>query len=231
MILSMKKLIKFGLIFTMAATGFVFTACQDGEPGPTGTQGEKGEKGDVGDTGANGDGYDELTPYGNIVVRYKGTRTDDVAFDKTIDFKFSPVGPDVSDFSRVWEWEEGSTGRTFQAERYSSPAVVNGYGTNNYAGFWFPRPDDQEEDYEIYVYSYTSILSDDMKFFALDLGQYFSVAETITDYSFTSATGELKFKFHVVIPANQNETNHELDIAADVNVKVVSAIGPIDNPE
>jgi hypothetical protein len=232
MILSMKNFIKLSLIFSVAAaSGFFFTACQDGEPGPSGTQGEKGVKGDAGDTGANGVGYDDFPSYGNIVMRYQGTRIDGVAFDKTIDFKFAPSGIDASQYSGVFDWTEGSPGRTFQIDRYSLPAIVHGYTASNAVGVWYSRPDDEEEEAYLSVYSYTSIYSDDMKFFRLGLYLEYPPSETVTEYSFNSATGELAFKFHAVVPADQNETDHDLDLTADVNVKVMKAVEPIDSPD
>jgi hypothetical protein len=221
----MKQLLTFGLIFTMATSGLLFTACE-GEDGEPGAIGDKGDKGDTGDTGANGVGFDEATQYGNVVVRYKGTRIDDVAFDQTVDFKFSPIGPDVTYTSSVWEYESegGETETDFDITRYNSAIISPSEGSNSYIDIDYDRYSNGG-DY-LQFNTYVAIISSDRKFFRLN--QYFGLdaSEAVTEYNFNSATGELKFKFHVLVPANDeyNRTGHEIDITADVNVKVFTSL-------
>ncbi|MBT1708101.1 hypothetical protein KK062_07700 [Fulvivirgaceae bacterium PWU5] len=223
----MKQLIKFGFIFTIFTSGLIFTACEDGEPGIAGAQGEKGENGDLGDTGENGVGYTEATQYGNIVVQYKGTRPDDVPFDKTINFKYAIDGPDVRYTSNVWDNNNDGTDLEFGVYRYSSAVTLDNYesGSNNYVGFRLRQTTLEGEESYIQIFNNVAIISDDFKFFTLYTSEnQFSVSETLSGYSFTSATGELKFKFNTTLPADGNATGHELEITADVNVKVIEDV-------
>jgi hypothetical protein len=217
------KLLRFVLICTIASSALL-AACagEDGDPGVAGTQGEQGDKGDAGADGENGVGYDESTQLGNIVVTFKGTRPDDEPFEKTFDFKFSPTGPDAADYALTVPFDnEGSTGRYFYLQRYSSVVIVDfaDYGTNNYVYFDFNKYDEDES----YIVFYASVgfVSDDMKFFRISDNFADDFSNVATDYSFNSVTGELKFKYHAMMPADDNDTGHDLDVTADVNVKVL----------
>lgn len=221
----MKQLLTFGLIFTIATSGFLFTACEgeDGEPGPA------GEKGD---TGANGVGFDETTQYGNIVVRYKGTRIDNAAFDKTIDYKFSSTGPDLANTSAVWQYSgEGDVTTTeFDINRYSAPFVSYGEGSSN-SNIRLHYYHNSNGDSYVEMSTYVAIISDDMKFFNLSFWNYgYDASDVITDYAFTAATGDVKFKFKTVIPANDegNNTGHDIEITADVTAKVLQGVASND---
>ncbi|MBT1686753.1 collagen-like triple helix repeat-containing protein [Dawidia soli] len=223
----MKQLIKIGLMFAIAASGFMFTACEDGDPGIAGAQGEKGEKGDAGDTGENGVGYNEATQYGNISVQYKGVRADDVPFDKTINFKYAISGPDVMYTSAVWDYNYDETDLEFAVYRFSSAVTADNYegGSNNRVGFTLRAFNDGERESYIQIFNNVAIISDDFRVFTLYTGEnQFPTSETVSDYSFNSATGALKFKFDATFPADQNPTGHELTISADVNVKVVENV-------
>lgn len=225
----MKQLIKLGLIFTIATAGLIFTACEDGEPGIAGAQGGKGEKGDTGDNGENATGYSEATQYGAIAIRYKGIRIDNVPFDKTINFKYAPTGPDLTGNSTVWDYNYDQTDLEFSVFRHSSVVIsergADGGGSNNTVGFMLRVFDDGERESYIQIFNNVAIISDDFKFFTLFIGEnQFSVSETVSDYSFNSATGELKFKFETTFPANENPTGHELTLSADVNVKVLENV-------
>lgn len=220
----MKQLLKFGLIFTIATSGFMFTACEgeDGEPGVAGAQGEKG---DVGDTGAEGVGFNEALQYGNIVVQFKGTRADNVAFNKTIDFKFCPTGPDAANYSYASPYQtEGGAAIDFRIGRFNS-VVVSDFsegGSNSFVSFDFTK---YEEESYVDLDLNVGIVSDDMKFFTLwDDYSEIPFSEAVSEYSFNSVTSELKFKFHLVVPEESNSTGHELEISADVNTKVLQYI-------
>ncbi|MBT1686754.1 collagen-like triple helix repeat-containing protein [Dawidia soli] len=221
----MKQLLTFGLICTIATSGFLFTACEgeDGEPGAAGPQGEKGDKGDAGEDGV---GFDEAVQYGNIVVQFKGARADGVAFNKTIDFKFSPTGPDAAYYSYATPYQtEGGAVTEFRIQRFNS-AVVSDYsegGSNSSVAFHFNKYEEGESyiDLDLNV----AIVSDDLKFFILGDDYYENTfSETVSEYSFNSVTSELKFTFHLVVPEENNSTGHELEITADVNTKVLQYI-------
>ncbi|MCD9016937.1 hypothetical protein [Parachryseolinea silvisoli] len=218
----MKQFLKFGLIFTMATSGLLLTACGDGDPGISGAQGEKG---DTGDMGSDGEGFDELTQYGNIVVRYKGARIDNVAFDKTFDFKFSPNGPDLAWTSSVssYEYGEGQSALAFELSRYHS-AMMSGSSTS-YVRFSFDKPADGSES-TVNIESQVAIISDDKKSFSTYPRFELPFSQAVSEYSFNAATGELMFEFKCTVPADNkyNDTNNDLEISAEVNVKVVQDI-------
>lgn len=221
----MKQLLTFGLICTIAISGLLFTACEgeDGEPGATGAQGEKGDKGDAGEDGV---GFDEAVQYGNISVQFKGTRMDGVAFNKTIDFKFCPTGPDAAYHSYASPYEtEGGAVTEFRIIRFSSAVMTDNSegGSNNSIDFHLSKYEENESYIELDLN--TAIVSDDLKVFTLyDDFSEILFSETVSEYSFNSVTSELKFKFHFVVPEDNNSTNHELEITADVNTKVLQYI-------
>lgn len=221
----MKQLIKLGLMFTIAASGLIFTACEDGEPGIAGAQGEKGGKGDTGDNGENGVGYNEATQYGTIAIQYKGIRIDDVPFDKTINYKYAVTGPDLMSYSTVWDYNSDETNLEFNVYRYSSAVISERRGDdNNYVGFTLRKFNDGERESYIRISNHVAIISDDFKVFTLYIdGNQFPI-ETVSGYSFNSAMGELKFTFEVTFPAGENPTGHELTLSANVNVKVLENV-------
>ena len=221
----MKQLLKFGLVFTIVTSVLLLTACEgeDGEPGAAGPQGEKG---DTGDAGEDGIGFDEAVQYGNIVVQFKGTRTDNVAFNKTIDFKFSPTGPDAAYYSYASLYQtEGGPAAEYRIQRFNS-AVVSDYSegeSNSYINFQFTKYEEDESYVNLNLN--VAIVSDDMKFFSLwDDFSEITFSESVSEYSFNSVTSELKFKFHLIVPEDSNSTGHELEITADVNTKVLQYI-------
>jgi hypothetical protein len=228
----MKKIINYSLILAVAASAFMFTACEDGDPGVSGPQGEQGTKGDTGDAGDDGLGFGEAAQYGNIVVTFKGTRIDDQPFEKTLNFKFAVQGPDLAEDSYVSKYDnEGNTGFDFSATRFHSVVVPDETmnGSNSNAGFDFSMPDDGNQEGLIIRFGVNvGIVSDDFKYFLLDHSREYQIDETVTEYSFNAATGELKFKFNTISPADDNDTDHALEITADVNVKVVENIGWVD---
>ncbi|MBT1708102.1 hypothetical protein KK062_07705 [Fulvivirgaceae bacterium PWU5] len=222
----MKQLLKFGLMFTIATSGLMFTACEgeDGDPGAVGPQGEKGDKGDTGEQGL---GFDEAVQYGNIAVQFKGTRADNVTFNKTIDFKFCPTGPDASYYSYAspYQTEGGTSVTEFRIERFNSVVVSDDSegGSNSSIRFRFNKYEEEESyiDLDLNV----AIVSDDMKFFTLwDDYSEITFSEVVSEYSFNSVTSELKFKFHLIVPEESNSTGHDLEITADVNTKVLQYI-------
>jgi hypothetical protein len=220
----MKKLLRFGLICTIASSALLIASCagEDGDPGATGAQGEKGDTGDTGTDGEDGAGYEDATRYGNILVKFAGLRPDDKPFEQTIDFKFGVSGPDAQDYSYVYQVEgEGGMGYNFSATRYSAAAIVDNpdYSTNNSIYISGYKYDVGEST--VYLEMNIGFVTDDMKFFRVDDAFSTTFEESVTDYSFTSATGELKFHLHFV--GESADTGHELDITADVNVTVLQS--------
>jgi hypothetical protein len=94
----MKKNLRLLFSASLMVMALGFTACEGdkGEVGPAGTTGATGAagaKGDKGDQGAKGDqgvGFAEATSFGNILTTVSGKTYDDVAYSKTLDFKYMP---------------------------------------------------------------------------------------------------------------------------------------------
>jgi hypothetical protein len=222
----MKQFLRYSLILTMAASGFMFAACQgeDGEPGPTGAQGEKGDKGDTGATGEDGIGFEEALQYGSITVQFKGIGPDNVAFDKTLDFDFCPPGPEAIRSSGIEQSEDAAF---ITLARYSGVKISDwrNYGTRNLVTFAFNKRATNEAS-SLQVGISVGLTTSDAKFFKISNNVDFAVSdENITGYSFNAVTGDLKFKFHDVLASEDNETGHDLEIIADINVKALQNLG------
>jgi hypothetical protein len=71
---------------------FGCTDGKDGDPGPKGANGLDGPDGADGDPGKDGDGFQESTAYGNIVVSFAGKLADGRDFTDSVNFKHAPVG-------------------------------------------------------------------------------------------------------------------------------------------
>jgi hypothetical protein len=222
----MKQIIKFGLMLTVATTGFLFTGCgEDGDPGVAGDQGEQGDKGDTGDTGAHGVGYDEAVQYGNVVVQYTGTRPDNVAFNETVDYKYAPLGTGDGEGTSLLDNSSGYADGDYSSFRVGRfVGSVDDYYAQSRVIINFERYPDEGEVLQFQTYSLNldaAFTTSDYKYFKIQ-GNFsgFVSTENYSDYSYTPETGSLKFKINVTIPAEDNDTRNELTVSVTVDVKV-----------
>jgi len=227
----MKQVLKFGLMFSIAFSGMMFTGCsgEDGDPGITGDTGAEGDKGDTGDKGDQGDdgiGLEDELKYGSITVTYTGTRPDEVAFTKTIMYKFAPIGADgLMEYSGTVV--NGETG----ADEYNVMRFlgsVDDVYQENYIHLNLNRAVG-EGDAIVYSFNdfevYSNITTDDFKFFVIndDFSTYASEAG-ITGFSYNAATGALKFASEFTVIGADNDTGFDMMVSATVDVKVFQNI-------
>ncbi|MBT1686752.1 hypothetical protein [Dawidia soli] len=222
----MKKVLKFGLMLSIAFSGMMFTGCEgeEGDPGATGAAGEKGDKGDKGDDGV---GLEDELKYGSITVTYTGTRPDEVAFTKTITYKFAPIGAnDLIEYSGSGINEEtgadqyrvmrflGSVDDVYQ-ENYINLRLNRAVGEGDAIVYSF-------NDFEVY----SNITTDDFKYFIIN-GEFNSYASEagVTGFSYDPATGALKFASEFTVPGENNDTGFDLNVSTTVDAKVFQNIG------
>ncbi len=231
----MKQVLKFGLMLSIAFSGMMFTGCsgEDGDPGVMGDTGAEGDKGDTGDKGDKGDqgddgvGLEDELKYGSITVTYTGTRPDEVAFTKTIVYKFTPIGAnDLMEYSGASMNEEtgadeyrvmrflGTVDDVYQ-ENYIHLNLIREIGEGDAVVYSF-------DDFEVY----SNITTDDFKFFVItdDFNAYASEAG-ITGFSYNTATGALQFASEFTVIGEDNDTGFDLTVSATVDVKVFQNIG------
>jgi hypothetical protein len=219
----MQQLLKFGLIFTIAASGLVFTACdgEDGDPGAAGAKGENGGKGDTGDQGA---GFDEAVQYGHIVVQYTGTRSDGIDFNETLDYRFAPLGPsDDNDFGLFNNSGTASNEdtRAFRVGRFLGSVDDSNGQSSVTVGIIRSTEGDEEKLGMFTLLVDAALTTDDYKYFSIsqDITRFIS-PEDISGYSYTPTTGSLKVKIDTTIPGENNETGNELTLSITVDATV-----------
>ncbi len=217
-------------ITAFCALGILFSNCEgeDGANGLNGIAGVDGINGTNGEDGENGVGFDELTQFGSVTVTFEGTRPDNVPFNDTAEFKFTPVeGDQLTDFSGIIK-EESVT--HYSITRFlSSPdddvqetLVGVGLDINN------PGQEDETKELSFYIDDY-AIISDDFKFVVLDEGNHESDDEgvsnvSITNYSFNEETHNLVFSFSFDVVGDDNDTGNDLKISGEVDVIVLEEV-------
>jgi hypothetical protein len=208
----MKQFLTTGLFAAFLITGLLFTGCsgEDGEPGPAG---ETGAPGPVGEKGEDGAGLEHSTEYGNIVVTFKGIRSDDVPFSYTADYKYVQPGNEGA-YSSNWTdiTDENGTNRVFTLFRYTNPIgteLTRLYITeaNGVPSFNFQ---------EMVAF----VLSDDKTLFTLTPSQDDLGKSTPSDYAFNPATGELKATYTTTIDAVRTRTHHDVEVSVTIDVTV-----------
>jgi hypothetical protein len=220
----MQQLLKFGLIFIIATSGLIFTAC-DGEDGDPGAAGSKGEKGDKGDTGDQGAGFDEATQYGHIVVRYTGTRSDGLEFDETVDYRFAPLGPNDEDdesdlFNNSGTISEDNV-RAFRVGRFLGSVDDSNDQSGVTVGLIHSTEGEGEQFSMFDLLLEAALTTDDYKYFSIrqNIAEFVS-SEDISEYSYTPTTGSLKVKIDTTLPGENNGTGHELTLSITVDATV-----------
>src|SRR5690606_22145108 len=66
----------------------------NGADGQDGADGEDGAPGQDGADGKDGAGLEEMAQYGAVTMLLTGTRPDNVPFEQTTSFKFTPLDPE-----------------------------------------------------------------------------------------------------------------------------------------
>lgn len=190
---------------------------KDGDPGPTGATGDTGANGAKGDTGSNGVGFDNATKDGDVAVTFSGKRPDNVNFNAAQDFKYQLDASSPGDDSYVYK-NQNDGSMEFYVVRYLG--AVDQHYNENYVEIQFTVSSTNVVTLG-YINVQTSII-DGTKYFGVvesDSG----TALSISNYSYDSATGTLKFNFGGTYTAS-NSTGYDLTVAGVANVKVYESL-------
>jgi hypothetical protein len=215
-----------------------------GDPGPTGANGATGATGATGTTGAtgangtngidgtNGLGFDEAVANGGFSVILDGKRPDGVAFKDTLDFRYSDSNGDNSSISRYITDSDSDNYANIQ--RYLGAVSSPYYWDNNNVGNIESRIQVTSEG-DTLRYSYLSLsvsvkFPSDHMYFDMDDSYYFDETNwdegvnvtdsTLTNYSYASSTGSIKYTVGYTVPAGNNATGYELKVTAIVDAFV-----------
>ncbi len=213
----------------ICALGIFVTNCEgeDGANGINGIDGVAGIDGADGINGENGIGFEELTQYGGITLNFEGTRSDDVTFTDTAEFKFTATEASyVNSHNSV---VVGASSLSFNLLRFlSAPDDIFQYTTsginlvvNN------PGESTQSLNSNIFVQDY-AIVTEDLKYFTFN-GSYNNTSAgvtnfVITDYNFDDTTNNLTFSFSFDVAGVYNTTGNDLSISGEVDVIVLEEI-------
>ncbi|MEW7277643.1 hypothetical protein ABW636_03520 [Aquimarina sp. 2201CG1-2-11] len=229
-----KNYLKIALLCFLSITLFNCEG-EDGANGINGINGIDGISGENGANGENGVGFDELTQFGSIKVTFTGTRPDDVPFNDTAEFKFTPIeGDQLEDHSGIVIDEDEISYRVF---RFLSTPDDSYQESTLGVKLDIINPGQEDESKELFfaVDDY-AIISNDFKYVVLDEGEYNHDDDeisnfSITNYSFNEETNNLVFSFFFVVDGDSNDTGNELTISGDVNVTVLENVSlPGDTP-
>jgi len=199
----------------------------DGTNGSDGLDGIDGINGINGEDGENSFVYDELTQYGSISLTLEGTRTDDVSFTDTSEFKFAALL--VSD---AWTSENtnlvsiGDSSTSFDVIRFLSTPSEDYNNSSVDLNFVVLYPGEESETFEfnLSIDNY-AIISEDSKYFVLD--EVFDNTDdsltnfAITNYSFDDQTNNFIFSFSFEVSGENNDTGNTLYVSGEVNVVVL----------
>jgi len=233
-------------LFCMSA--FLYN-CEKGDPGPTGPNGATGTTGGAGTTGAaganginglngtNGEGFEDALKNGNILVYLDGTRPDGKDFKDTLDFKFSTT--DLGGSSIYRNQSPSDSNNSSYVRRYPD---LDGLEINytesedtdnarSYFHFIVDSEGDTIISHSLNLYASVAFPTEH-KYFQLNNQFYFddyfdgetdggnADDITISSYSYDNSTGSLKYKLSYVVPAGNNDSDHELKVTVVVNAHV-----------
>lgn len=193
--------IKFTLIF--CAVTLLFSACEDGEDGHI---------------GANSDQYDEMTKYGSITLIFSGKGSDGSPILDTVAYRYCP---------RLWN-----------STVSSSPNSPNTYISIERMQTIGDVTNDLPPEADLYLRSVNKAGVETLDDMSLELIAQITSSTNqlilfnpwdrleipvtdVTEYNYNAATGEVKTRFTLKIPAAKNPTSNELTIAGEVDAIVL----------
>ena len=193
--------IKFTLIF--CAVTLLFSACEDGEDGHI---------------GANADQYDEMTKYGSITLIVSGKGSDGSPILDTVAYRYCP---------RLWN-----------STVSSSPNSPNTYISIERMQTIGDVTNDLPPEADLYLRSVNKAGVETLDDMSLELIAQITSSTNqlilfnpwdrleipvtdVTEYNYNAATGEVKTRFTLKIPAAKNPTSNELTIAGEVDAIVL----------
>ncbi|MFC4218721.1 hypothetical protein [Flagellimonas marina] len=205
----------------------------NGADGADGADGQDGMDGMDGQDGANGVGFDELTKFGYITLEMDGTRVDNVAFQDSTSFRFSPINADQLaqlNFVNSTETEEGYDYQ-FNIGRFLS-APDNVYQESTFhLSLNVSNPGTENETINSFIYAVGgyAVIGDDNKYFVLN-SSYDVISDEnvfnveITDITYDAETKHLTFNYAWTVSALGNGTGNELNMSGMVDVILLEEV-------
>lgn len=214
------------MLATVSVLGCLLLSGCDGKDGDPGPKGNDGPEGSAGNPGSDGDGFQESTANGNIVVRLAGKLANGKDFADTIAFKHAPLG--VSGFisGSLATIAEGSY--KFTVSRFYSAVDASSDLQDNYVHLELEVIPTQDGPIVlpnvciIHTFMHTSAT----KLVAVkqDFASLLSV-DDFEDFRYNSATGDLSFRLAFKDSHQQTGIGISgLKISLVANVKVFQEI-------
>ncbi|WP_318344027.1 hypothetical protein [Flagellimonas baculiformis] len=207
------------------------SSCSDGEDGTDGVNGRDGfdgingtdgKDGTNGQDGANVVGYDELAKYGHVSLQLEGIRADGVPFQDSTIFKFLSVDPSLwPSFNQLFP-PVNNVHTIHIVRRLSAPEdVYQGTGIGIFLKIANLGQESQKVTYIGYGLHQYVVIGDDAKYFVLShtYENFYLPSMEIKDFMLDETkNNHLTFTYKFTIPADLNETGHELHISGDADV-------------
>ncbi|WP_025741041.1 collagen-like protein [Aquimarina pacifica] len=225
----MKK--KYIHLIVILCLGIFLANCEgeDGEPGDAGEfglNGVNGTDGENGTDGTNGLGFDELTQNGSFIITFTGTRSDNLSFSKTEEFKYTSNTLNFSSNNVTIDESDIS----FNMTRYlGTPNVEPAYGTSLNINLDVENVGEETESFYINfgLYQY-DLVFDDLKFINFnDSFQSDGINVSnfeISDYSFDEETNAVTFTFSTDIDVSGDDRLTSLSMAVVVDAVAAESI-------
>lgn len=194
----MKRFFLYNII--LVASMFAILSCEDGEDGRPGT---------------NANRYDELTRYGKFTFTFSGKMPDGSALLDTVVFPYlhSPVFSSTSTHNGNQYFYMGRT------ETVSD--LANAVPPNAFITTMQPGGKNTLESTSLSLNTQLTTASRQHLLYVADGSGKLSIPNTaIQDFSYDAATGKLKFKFNITVPADKNPTQNPLNISGVVDAVV-----------
>lgn len=204
----------------------------NGIPGQDGADGQDGAPGQDGADGKDGAGLEELAKYGFITLELSGTRPDNLPFEDSAIYQFSPIDPDDFDeYNIVIITQNGDDTQYFFNFRRFLSSPENTY-TINYIDWELTVNNlgQETESVQDVVFTYKhGVIGDDYKYFMLN-DEYVSGGAGVSEMVFTdmvfdpNAGNHLTFSYAFTVDAVNNDSGHELSVSGTVDINLLELI-------
>ncbi|UII28683.1 hypothetical protein LVD15_09730 [Fulvivirga maritima] len=209
---------KINYLLCMLLVSFsLFNCADDGDPGPVGADGTDGIDGQDGEDGV---GFDELTQDGNVVLYFDGTLPNDMAFRDTADYKYTMGIISTASYDEVDEIDR------VQFYRYKEPTIpIFEVGSGLSIGFEVDTLINSTGFTLQEIYVANIVKTDDFKAYWVSFDNDPDDSFTVSDYNYDTSTGMFSFNFTLTSSAEDNSTEHELNVSGAVNIRVYRVEG------
>jgi len=204
----------------------------DGQDGADGADGVNGLDGAPGQDGIDGLGLEELAKYGFITLELSGTRPDNLPFEDSASYRFSPIDPDDFDIYNIVTITQvgNDTEYFFNFRRFlSSP---EGTYTINYMDWELTVVNlgqETESVGDVVIALKHGVIGDDYKYFMIN-DEYESGGAGISEMTFTdlafdpNAGNHLSFSYAFTVNGANNSSGNDLSISGMVDVNLLELI-------